>query len=86
MMEPETSVVLPLTVTVGTPARAFTSIMETIVGNSAYAEASQFPSTKRIEFAPTSERPDRELSIVTEEVRFWRSSINGSWGLVMPRT
>ena len=77
---------VPLTVTVGMPARGSAATRESIVGSRLDADASQDPSTNRIEFPPTRERLETDASIVREEVRFWRSSIRGSWTLETPST
>lgn len=69
-MDLDSRVVSPRTVTVGTPARTSATTEESIVGFREDVEASQVPSTYRIELVPTRERPDTDGNSVRDEVRF----------------
>jgi hypothetical protein len=57
-----------------------------IVGSSDETVCNHAPSMKRIEPGPNRDNPETPDKIVSEEVRFCRSTTNGSRGLETPKT
>ncbi len=76
----------PLATIVGTPLSIVPITSGSTAGSNDAADWSQVPSMNRIEFGRRSERPETPDKIVTEDVRFWRSTIKGSVEFATPRT